>query len=155
MFSSLPGALQLLLTPILLLWSQPQDNLIDNASFKSFQLRHLHAVSNDSRILLSDVPPSFTSTEHVINSRHIKAYQPSSLFAFENARARAAQSLETPVDLWTSVNIPSPDTEDRATLLELAKMSNNAYFSPGDKSWYTLDPSAGNNVSLVFCMCAR
>jgi hypothetical protein len=40
-----------------------------------------------------------------------------------------------------------PDVESRATLLELAKMTNNAYVEPDDPAWYDL----GANWNDVRC----
>lgn len=149
MFSSLPGALQLLLAPLLLFHNTvtPPDQVPAAHIHKTFHLRHQHAISNDSRILLSDVPASFLSSRYRAKTQVIKSFRPSSLSAFNDARRRVMESFETPADLWGEVDVPAPDTEDRATLLELAKMSNNAYFEPGSKGWYTLDPTV-NNVSV-------
>ena len=39
---------------------------------------------------------------------------------------------------WEEISVPGPDVESRETLLQLAKMSNNAYVEPGDPYWYDL-----------------
>ena len=48
---------------------------------------------------------------------------------------------------WDDVEIIGPDYEDRLTLLELAKMTGNAYALPGRPNWYEVDP-AWNTVCL-------
>jgi lipase ATG15 len=47
-----------------------------------------------------------------------------------------AQTLDLP---WDEDEIIGPDVESRETLLELAKMTNNAYVEPGDPAWYDLE----------------
>jgi len=39
---------------------------------------------------------------------------------------------------WLEDEIIGPDVEKRETLLELAKMTNNAYVEPEDPAWYEL-----------------
>lgn len=39
---------------------------------------------------------------------------------------------------WDEEEISSPDVDSRETLLELAKMTNNAYVQPDDPEWYEL-----------------
>ena len=47
---------------------------------------------------------------------------------------------------WSESEIPAPDHESRETLLQLAKMANNAYvMQPGDPYWYDLE----GNWSIV------
>ena len=36
------------------------------------------------------------------------------------------------------MDVEGPDVESRETLLLLAKMTNNAYLSPGEQGWYEL-----------------
>ena len=40
---------------------------------------------------------------------------------------------------WDEEEIVGPDVESRETLLELAKMTNNAYVEPEDPYWYDLE----------------
>ncbi len=39
---------------------------------------------------------------------------------------------------WEEDEVVGPDVEKRDTLLELAKMTNNAYLEPGEAGWYDL-----------------
>jgi putative lipase involved disintegration of autophagic bodies len=48
---------------------------------------------------------------------------------------RHAQSANLP---WYETEILEPNAEKRETLLELAKMTNNAYVTPDDSQWYEL-----------------
>jgi lipase ATG15 len=49
---------------------------------------------------------------------------------------RHSQSEDIP---WQEDEVPGPDVESRETLLELAKMTHNAYMDPNDPAWYELD----------------
>lgn len=150
MFLALPSALQLLLAPLLLVSDlghrQEQKVLIDRPPSRTFTLRHEHAIANDSRVLFADIPQSFLSEQHTINTRTIQTYRPSSLRAFSSARSSYSNGV-TDSNLWIQKTTPAPDVGERETLLSLAKMTNNAYFAPSDKEWYALDPSWGNDVS--------
>lgn len=77
-------------------------------------LRHMHAATA-RRILFADVaaPP------HALHTR-------------------VQQTFRRGADGWAAAAVPGPDTASRATLLELAKMANNAYVWPGDEGWYEL-----------------
>lgn len=57
---------------------------------------------------------------------------------------------QSEADLWIESIVNAPDVENRATLLQLAKMTNNAYYNTSDKGWYTLEPFWGNMVSSAF-----
>ena len=114
------------------------------------RVRHEHAIANDTRVLITDVPQALLPERHVLNTRSIQAQRPSSFNAFSRARAASLLDGQTDSDLWIQSTIPAPDVNDRETLLTLAKMTNNAYYEPSDKEWYTLDPYWGNTVSLVF-----
>lgn len=48
---------------------------------------------------------------------------------------RHAQSANLP---WYETEILGPNVKKRETLLELAKMTNNAYVVPDDSQWYEL-----------------
>lgn len=52
---------------------------------------------------------------------------------------------ETEAIDWDEIEVEGPDVEDRQTLLLLAKMTNNAYLSPGEQGWYEL----GDNWNVV------
>lgn len=41
---------------------------------------------------------------------------------------------------WDEIPVAGPDVEKRETLLQLAKMTYDAYYEPGDKDWYDLGP---------------
>ncbi|KAG8213328.1 Alpha/Beta hydrolase protein [Butyriboletus roseoflavus] len=110
-----------------------------------FELRHQHAVSADTRVVFSDVPQAPTSaltrengTIYTIKTKRISSFRPPSFRAHEAARLRSirhAQSTDLP---WWEDEIVAPDVEHRESLLELAKMTNNAYVTPDDAEWYEL-----------------
>jgi lipase ATG15 len=39
---------------------------------------------------------------------------------------------------WVEDDTIAPDVENRVSLLELAKMTNNAYVEPDDPAWYDI-----------------
>ncbi|KLO19678.1 alpha/beta-hydrolase [Schizopora paradoxa] len=145
MFLKLPNALQLLLAPALLFFPSENDNAPNVANPKlKFELRHAHAITNDSRIIFADVATSFQAAEHIVGTRSIMTHRPQSFTAFSKARARMRDLMESDANLWQSSETVAPDVQDRDTLLELAKMTSNAYFSKDDKSWRPLSPYWGN-----------
>lgn len=132
-YGLLPSTLQFLITS--LLWkeeySRPRDNSL------TFELRHEHAVANDSLLVFSDIPKLrqlMGEDDRLQYSVRTKATQ-SHLFS---------QSLNS----WGEVEVPGPNATDRETLHTLAMMTNNAYYdSSGRKGWYDLGPD-WNSVSL-------
>lgn len=157
MLSALPTSLQLLIAPLLLLWFQeaPQEPFDTRLEWtQTFTLRHEHALTNDSRILFTDSHPQQASfslssnhDRHVIKSNGITIHRPKSFAAFDHART----DYMTDADLWVQASAPAPRVDDRETLLSLAKMTNNAYYTPDEKGWYSLGSSWGNLVcSLSF-----
>ncbi len=106
-----------------------------------FELRHAHGLSNDSsRVVFMDVPRSqseFLSPSFEVNTRQLAIPRPRSYSRFFDARReRDGQHV---LD-WNDEQVPGPDINDRQTLLMLAKMTNNAYYEPGEKGWYDLNP---------------
>ena len=107
-----------------------------------FELRHLHAVSSSSAtVLFSDVssPKLLESTTYSIQTSLTKTYRPSSFASFSHARLRSLQFGENEWVNWEEDEITGPDVESRETLLELAKMANNAYLEPDEPGWYALN----------------
>ncbi|KAG1866228.1 alpha/beta-hydrolase [Suillus subluteus] len=110
-----------------------------------FELRHEHAVSHDARVVFSDVastvPGSLVygnESSYSLDAQYMTSYRPSSFSAYNDARIRSmrhAQSANLP---WHETEILGPNVEKRETLLELAKMTNNAYIAPDDSQWYEL-----------------
>ncbi|KAJ7227463.1 alpha/beta-hydrolase [Mycena pura] len=119
----------------------------------SFELRHLHAVSPSAQVVFADVPQRagvLSDDSHTLLTRKIRSYKPPSFALHAQAREqsrRFGQSLpfEFP---WDEQEVVAPDVEDRFTLLELAKMTNNAYVDPDDEAWYEL--GANWTVSYPF-----
>jgi len=64
--------------------------------------------------------------------------RPSSFTAFSRARTRSIVFGQNERLQWDEEEIVGPDVESRETLLELAKMTNNAYIEPDDSQWYDL-----------------
>ncbi|CDO75192.1 hypothetical protein BN946_scf184866.g33 [Trametes cinnabarina] len=123
----------------------PQRNAAPLAPLQ-FDLRHLHAVSSDARVLFHDVPPAALSalsnagepTSYPLRPRRIKAQRPRSTAAFHRARRRSMGFQESEAIDWDEIEIEGPDVESQETLLLLAKMTNNAYLEPGEQGWYEL-----------------
>jgi hypothetical protein len=148
MFPTLPTALQLLISPLLLLL-KPND--IHASPQMGFTLRHQHAVANDRRVVFADVDPfsSFVESRYVLNTDTIHTYRPASFSAFNRARSRVMKTLQSEANLWSSALTTAPDVEDRETLLTLAKMTSNAYFRPDSSEWYDLPSPWANHVSFI------
>lgn len=106
-----------------------------------FELRHEHATSLDAHVVFSDVASTAgygNKSSYSIDTRYMTSYRPSSFSAYNDARIhsiRHAQSANLP---WHEAEIIGPNVESRKTLLELAKMTNNAYVTPDDSQWYEL-----------------
>lgn len=121
------------------------------------ELRHQHALSPDAHVVFSDVPQAPRSaitegngTTYTIKTKKISSFRPPSFRAHEAARTRSirhAQSTDLP---WWEEEIVGPDVEHRETLLELAKMTNNAYVTPDDAAWYELRDEWDNVCPFFF-----
>ncbi|PCH42089.1 alpha/beta-hydrolase [Wolfiporia cocos MD-104 SS10] len=126
-------------------------SLSSSSSALQFELRHYHAVSPAAQVLFHDARPhaqSLSHTSHTIRTRSVKTHRPSTLAAFAHARTRSIRFAESVYLDWDEDEVQGPNIESRETLLELAKMTNDAYLSPGESGWYDL----GNewNVSYPF-----
>ncbi|RDB26120.1 putative lipase ATG15 [Hypsizygus marmoreus] len=151
----LPSTLTSLLVPLFNLLipgrldePSPQSQSQSQPQQLKFELRHLHAVSQDAQVIFSDVPPRTPSTQsnahqpqddtYTIRTRTISSFRPPSFEAFTQARTRSARFGQSELLDWDEDEVISPDVESRQTLLELAKMTNNAYVWPDDGAWYDL-----------------
>jgi putative lipase involved disintegration of autophagic bodies len=56
--------------------------------------------------------------------------------SFQEARRRSIYAGESTILDWEEHEILAPDTTHRPTVMELARITGNAYFKPGDKGWY-------------------
>ncbi|KAJ3810694.1 alpha/beta-hydrolase [Lentinula aff. lateritia] len=112
----------------------------------SFELRHLHAVSSSAHVVFQDVHSVWKeSSAHLQQNRSftIEArpalsyrgpnYEDQLVARVQSMKFGQSQSLN-----WEQEIVPGPNVESRETLLELAKMSNNAYVEVGDPAWYEL-----------------
>ena len=124
-----------------------------------FELRHLHAVSPDARVLFHDVRKAdvdalaATTAEpasYALRPRPVRAHRPRSLDALQRARVRSMRFMENEALEWEPIEVEGPDVESRETLLLLAKMTNNAYLEPGEAGWYELG-DRWNVVSALRC----
>ncbi|KAG5650171.1 hypothetical protein H0H81_000456 [Sphagnurus paluster] len=133
MLQILPAALHSLL--ISLLWSGDSKNTPEPLKF---QLRHEHGVSSDSHIIFADTPPSFISESYEIPTKDLIVTRPESDAAFAMARSRSMREMQSQPLKWNDVDVIGPDVKKRQTLLQLAKMTYNAYTTPKDSDWYGL-----------------
>ncbi|KAG8853365.1 putative lipase atg15 [Tulasnella sp. 330] len=107
----------------------------------TFTLRHLHAVSNTSAIIFQDVPSSYnalSTNAHNVKAHPTLVHRPSSQAHFHRARLRSLRQGQSEKLDWEEDEVLGPDIENRETLRELAKMTNNAYVGPSDPGWYNL-----------------
>lgn len=144
MFYVIPTALRALVASFL--WS---NEIHEALTPLRFQLRHEHGVFNESRTIFSDIAPSFAAESYQVSTQHVQSFRPDSFTAFSNARARSMMHMQSePLD-WDDTDVLGPDVSKRETLLQLAKMTYNAYAEPGDKDWYDLG-SGWNTVRHHF-----
>ena len=128
-----------------------------------FELRHLHATSanHTAHIIFSDVIsqkvvrssalPSHNinashNTTYTVKTRLVKIYKPPSFEAHARARSQSMRFGQSENLDWVEDKTMAPDVENREALLELAKMTNNAYVEPNDPAWYDIGP--WNSVRL-------
>lgn len=119
----------------------------------TFQLRHLHAVSEDGHVLFSDVDhtphagnlAAYSSDEYTVDTRPLPSYRLPSFDEVRNAQYRSMKFGQSTLLDWDEEEIIGPDVENRETLLVLAKMTSNAYLQPDDEGWYPL----GENWTTV------
>lgn len=82
------------------------------------------------------VPPSLT-----VKSVPTSAYRPKSVDALLHARSQSLRHAQDEKVDWDLVEVNGPDVQDRHTLVQLARMSGDAYALPGQKNWYDIDPA--------------
>jgi len=119
----------------------------------NFELRHLHALSLYGHVIFSDVSSRTLDTQingqddnnsYTVRTRSTSSFTPPSFAAFSRARSRSIKFGQSERLQWDEEEIIGPDIESRETLLELAKMTNNAYVEPDDPDWYDLGGSWNN-----------
>ena len=71
-------------------------------------------------------------------TRTLKTSRPVSHEAFLRARSLSRFTRQSAKLDWEEDEVVAPDVASRQTLLELAKMTNNAYLEPGEAGWYDL-----------------
>lgn len=139
MFYGLPATLQGLISTFL--WAtaptEPSTRSI------TFQLRHQHAILNDSRIIFSDIQPSASfggdEAQFTIQAANTKIPRPESHDKFMAARWNREPGMTAVVD-WDDWEVPTPDVSRRSNLLQLGKMALNSY-APDNRTaseWYDL-----------------
>ncbi|KAI0792607.1 alpha/beta-hydrolase [Abortiporus biennis] len=131
-YNFLPAAIQYLIASHVLSEPDVQSNSL------IFSPRHHFGLSG-TRPVFSDIKPSsqFTTEPFPVNTRTLRTYKARSQDAFFSARFRGGGQNTL---RWDESETTGPDIEDRSTLQQLAKMSNNAYGNPGDADWYDLGP---------------
>ena len=116
-----------------------------HGSSLSFELRHQHAVSSTAHVIFADIPATHIYSHrdgrapYRIRTRHITTHRPPSFDAYSQARIRSIRYAQSQDLQWEEDGIIGPDVESRESLLELAKMTNNAYVEPDDPGWYDLE----------------
>lgn len=131
-------------------------------SILDFELRHRHAVSSTARVVFSDVSSAQIYSHNIgkapyrVQTRPVTSHKPPSFGAYSQARIRSIRYGESYDLPWDEDVTVGPNVEIRETLLELAKMTNNAYVQsiflynipirldafryvePDDPAWYDL-----------------
>ena len=133
-----------------------------------FELRHYHAVASDNNVVFSDALPSVQLTEapYIVRTRSISTFRPSSFDQFTRARSYSRQvrdrNAATHLLHWDEDEVIAPDVDNHSTILELAKMTNNAYVEPGSSEWYKLESNwtvvswrLAADIELVMTTCLR
>jgi lipase ATG15 len=112
----------------------------------NFRLRRVHAVTPSAQVYFADVPLHSSLHSNFqplsIPIAPVRAARPSSTAAFSEARALSMRGQSTTLD-WEVDDIMGPDVSKRETLLLLAKMTSNAYFTPDTDGWYNLTDEWG------------
>ena len=128
------------LLPLVNAFLEPESQVVREIESRplEFHLRHIHELSTtNGRVRLQDVPRSFVHDKHRVDSQAVFTHRP--------LHKRGSLLAE-----WEQGQVIGPDVERRETLLQLAKMANNAYASREDTDWYDLGPQWPKNaVRLV------
>lgn len=116
----------------------------------SFALESEYTLSNnynagDAQHVFDVLGSSPSKTQYTIRARPTTVYRPTSNDIYQAARLRSLHHMESQSVDWQPVEMLGPDIDDQHTLGQLARMTGNAYASPGRKSWYDLD-EAWNTV---------
>ena len=85
----------------------------------------------------SDGDPIELISPHQVSTRRVTRHRHPADFVSQAHQPPHLRSTMSEWD-WEEDEIEGPDVEDRQTLLELAKMTNNAYLEPGEAGWYEL-----------------
>ena len=139
MFFGLPASLQGIISTFL--WATSPTT--PNTSLLTFQLRHQHAVTNNSRIIFSDFKPGASlagdETQFTIHAQKSNIPRPESHSAFMAARANREPRF-TPIVHWNEWEVDIPDVSKRSTLLQLGRMSYNTYAMDNSTAgdWYDI-----------------
>ncbi|KAF8223862.1 alpha/beta-hydrolase [Tricholoma matsutake] len=153
----LPTTLTSLVVPLLhsLLFNRPYGFIPHPPPRLNFELRHLHTVSPYGHVLFSDVSHQTLHAQfngqnrnnsYTVPTRMISSSKPSSFTAFSHARTRSIKFSQSEQLQWDEEEIIAPDVESREALLELAKMTNNAYIERDDPDWYDLGGDWNNQT---------
>lgn len=134
--SMLPITLTTFIVNLLGIWpgydSIPRDSEFSQNPALNFELRHQHAVSSTAHVVFADVPTAGIYVHNDVRAPYrlqtqpILTYKPPSFDAYTQARIRSirhGQSQDLP---WDEEGIIGPNVESRETILQLAKMTNNA-----------------------------
>ncbi|CAK5264678.1 unnamed protein product [Mycena citricolor] len=105
-------------------------------------------------LVLFSCPPIFALNSRAptplgsLKARPTAVHRPRSMDHFHRSRWRSIHLEQTEPIEWDRIEVSGPDVEDRGTLAQLARMSANAYATPGKSNWYTVDEAW--NTSFPF-----
>ena len=112
----------------------------------NFRLRHMHAATSSARVYFADLPPGgpgsasssyLESLPVSIRTSRVRTARPPSFAAITRARHMSMRGQSAMLG-WEAGEVIGPDVSRRETLLLLAKMTSNSYFTPGTNGWYDL-----------------
>jgi lipase ATG15 len=107
-----------------------------------FELRHQYALSNSTSVIFTDIPKissgDVAQTSYSVRTREITSYKQSYFVPYSRRPSRSLRLDQSENGDWDEVEILGPDVESREVLLELAKMTHNAYLEVDDSRWYDL-----------------
>ncbi|KAL7416935.1 Alpha/Beta hydrolase protein [Mrakia frigida] len=149
----------LLIPPIALASLSPSD-INPFTTFHPIQKHHhsiLHPpspkLSNSSSIFSASSPLAFQlkTTRKTVLRRRAETGSSGLLLqgggAWSNLGWDSASTSKEDDDRWDEIEVEAPDLTDKQTVLNLARMANDAYATPGESRWMELDKF---NLTLPF-----
>ena len=125
----------------------------------------MHAATSSARVYFADMPPgglgsasNLASPPVSIRTSRVRTARPPSFAEITRARHMSTRGQSAALD-WEEEDVLGPDVTRRETLLLLAKMTSDAYVTPGASQWYNLTDEwnvvRGPARRFVSCACVH